>query len=121
MAETLRVICESHVLSEGGAGVRFAIEFEGHPMPAFVIRYRGKVHAYFNRCAHIGVELDLTEGEFFDYSGLYLICSTHGATYVPESGFCVAGPCKGARLKRLAVEERNGKVYLFTKGSKHGG
>ncbi len=121
MAETPRLIRASPVLSEGGKGVGFAIECDGSRVPAFVIRYRGKVHAYFNRCTHVGLELDLTEGEFFDDSGLYLICSTHGATYVPDSGFCVAGPCKGARLERLAVEERNGKVYLLTKGSKHGG
>ena len=60
----------------------------------------------------MGVELDWMEGEFFDDSGLYLICSTHGATYAPESGFCVAGPCRGQSLQELAVEERNGNIYL---------
>ena len=58
------------------------------------------------------------EGEFFDLSGLYLICSTHGATYLPESGRCVAGPCSGRGLVRLRVEETDGHVYLITENLK---
>jgi nitrite reductase/ring-hydroxylating ferredoxin subunit len=52
------------------------------------------------------------EGEFFDDSGLYLICSTHGATYEPHTGFCVGGPCKGKSLQRLEIEERDGNIFL---------
>ncbi len=57
----------------------------------------------------------LNGGEFFDDSELYLTCSTHGATCLPETGQCVAGPCKGGALQRLAVEEKNGKVYVIIK------
>ena len=70
------------------------------------------VYAYLNRCAHIPVELDWMEGEFFDKAGLYLICATHGATYEPDTGHCVMGPCKGQHLAAVAVEERDGQVYL---------
>ena len=113
MAEEKRLICASEALPERGLGVRFSVETERGPMPAFVVRYRGKVQAYLNRCAHVRVELDSQPGEFFDFSGLYLVCSTHGAAYVPESGFCIGGPCKGLRLTKLAVEERDGGVYLL--------
>lgn len=93
--------------------MRFNIETAGGPAPAFVVRYRGRVQAYLNRCAHVRVELDAQPGEFFDVSGLYLVCGTHGAAYVPDSGYCVGGPCKGMRLTKLAVEEIDGDVYLL--------
>ncbi len=113
MAEDKRLICASQDLAERGAGVRFSVESPKGAQPAFVIRYRGKVHGYLNRCAHVHVELDAEEGKFFDVSGLYLVCGTHGAAYVPESGYCSMGPCKGLRLRKLRIEERDGSVYLL--------
>lgn len=107
------MICESSQLLDSGKGVRFTVEQRGKTVPAFVIRCHGKVYAYVNRCAHVGVELDWMEGEFFDLSGLYLICATHGATYVPDSGKCVGGPCKGRRLEPVSVLERDGKVLVM--------
>jgi nitrite reductase/ring-hydroxylating ferredoxin subunit len=113
MGEAKRLICESALLCEGGKGVRFNVEHHGQIQPAFVVRYDGGVYGYVNRCAHVPVELDWAEGEFFDLTGLYLICSTHGATYLPETGRCVAGPCSGRSLVRLPVAESDGKVYLI--------
>lgn len=107
------MICSSEDLPERGAGVRFSVEAARGAIPAFVVRYRGKVQGYLNRCAHVRVELDAQPGEFFDVSGLYLVCSTHGAAYVPETGYCIGGPCKGQRLTKLAMEERDGSVYLL--------
>jgi nitrite reductase/ring-hydroxylating ferredoxin subunit len=112
MAETSRLICASAELADDGRGVRFEIATETGPQSAFVVRHRGQVFAYLNRCAHIGIELDWQPGEFFDDSGLYLVCATHGATYLPESGKCIAGPCRGARLTQLVVFEHNGGIYL---------
>lgn len=113
MAEAKRLICPSQDLPERGTGVRFSVESVKGPLPAFVVRYRGKVQGYLNRCAHVRVELDAQPGEFFDFSGLYLVCGTHGAAYLPETGYCVGGPCKGQRLTKLVVEERDGGVYLL--------
>ena len=113
MAATQRVICDSAALTEGGPGVRFEVPRDGAPAAAFIIRYDGEVHAYLNSCAHIPVELDWMEGEFFDKAGLYLICATHGATYEPATGHCIMGPCKGQHLVALQVEERGNKVYLL--------
>ena len=58
------------------------------------------------------IELDWQEGKFFDLSGLYLICSTHGAMYSPESGRCLGGRCNGKGLTPLAVSEHDGNIYL---------
>ena len=93
--------------------MRFSVERHGQPQAAFAVRFNGVVRAYLNRCAHVSVELDWMEGEFFDISGLYLICATHGATYLPESGRCVRGPCDGRALTPLVVAEQEGKVYLI--------
>jgi nitrite reductase/ring-hydroxylating ferredoxin subunit len=115
MAAAKRLICPSQDLRERATGVRFNIETALGPKPAFVVRYRGKVQGYLNRCAHVGVELDAQPGEFFDVAGLYLVCGTHGAAYVPDTGYCIGGPCKGQRLTKLAVEEFDGGVYLMEK------
>ena len=113
MADNTRVICNSSALEEGGKGVRFSVRTSEGEVPAFAVRYDGTVYAYVNRCAHVPVELDWMNGDFFDYSKLYLICATHGATYLPESGLCVQGPCPGKRLIAVAVEERDGQILLL--------
>jgi nitrite reductase/ring-hydroxylating ferredoxin subunit len=112
----VRVVCASAELAERGNGVRFEIEWEGETVPAFVIRHEGRAYGYLNRCSHIGVELDWMHGKFFDAGGEYLICSTHGALYAPESGACRGGPCRGEKLAALDVFEDGGKVYIKTKG-----
>ena len=114
MVERERLIAASEQIVERGKGFRFSVDTpDGGWAPAFAIRYGGAVFAYLNRCAHISVELDWAEGDFFDASGLYLICATHGATYLPDSGKCVAGPCKGGRLVALPTTEHGGNVYLI--------
>jgi len=112
MAAELRLICGSEQLEEGGLGVRFDVEHAGNKIPAFAVRFDGLCRAYLNRCAHVPVELDFQEGEFFDDSGLYLVCSTHGALYAPESGACMGGPCNGRGLTPLKLVELEGQVYL---------
>jgi len=38
------------------------------------------------------------------------MCATHGAVYKPETGLCAGGPCRGGRLRPIAVREVDGKV-----------
>ncbi len=114
MAARQRVVCASDQVTERGDGFRFTLDSaDGSWLPAFVVRYRGRAYAYVNRCAHVSVELDWSEGRFFDLSGLYLVCSTHGAAYHPDSGRCAAGPCRGGGLIRLPVEERDGMIFIL--------
>lgn len=112
MALGERLICASTALADGGKGVCFAFERFGREVPAFVIRYRGAVHAYVNECGHVPVRLDWTAGEFFDDSGLYLICGVHGALYAPDTGRCLLGRCQGRGLRSLPVSEHDGSVFL---------
>ncbi|MEQ1881054.1 MAG: Rieske 2Fe-2S domain-containing protein [Burkholderiales bacterium] len=120
MAENGRLICSSDMLAECGPGVRFEVPAANGTQSAFAVRYRGRVQAYLNRCAHVHVELDWPAGEFFDLSRLYLVCKTHGAAYLPDTGVCIGGPCKGARLAKLAVQEIDGQIFLMEeKGNIH--
>ncbi|MBK8323284.1 MAG: Rieske 2Fe-2S domain-containing protein [Betaproteobacteria bacterium] len=113
MACPARVICPTEGLPEGGKGARFAWPPAGGEGKGFVVRFAGEARAFVNRCPHLGVELDWEPGEFFEETGLYLVCSTHGAIFEPSTGLCVAGPCRGARLEAIAVEERDGLVQLI--------
>ncbi|HTI17892.1 MAG TPA: Rieske 2Fe-2S domain-containing protein [Trinickia sp.] len=101
-----RRVCAANELVEGGAAVRMAAKHCGQDAVVFFIRFGGVAYGYLNRCAHVPMELDWVEGQFFDSSGLYLMCATHGALYAPESGRCVGGPCRGGKLRPVSVEER---------------
>lgn len=105
-------LCRSSDLIDSGDGVRFEVNQGTQAAAAFVVRYRGCVHAYLNRCAHIHAELDWMEGRFFDSEGTRLICALHGAVYEPDTGKCTGGPCLGDSLIALPVEERDGFVFL---------
>ena len=41
----------------------------------------------------------------------FIVCAIHGATYAPQSGHCVGGPCGSGRLVRIATVERDGAVW----------
>jgi len=112
VADEERLICDSQALLDSGKAVRFEVEYFGEQAPAFVLRFRGSVYAYLNRCSHLPMELDWREGEVFDFEGHDLVCSTHGATYAADSGKCLGGPCGGTPLVTLQVEERDGKVFF---------
>ena len=116
-----RRVCASGELIEGGPGQRFTVTRRGIEEAAFVVRFRGGVHAFLNRCGHVPVELDWQQGEFFDSSGLYLICATHGALYAPDSGRCLGGRCNGKGLDPVSVAEHDGWVVLTEEGGQGGG
>lgn len=101
-------VCRSVDLKETGLGVRFCVRQE----EGFVVRYRGVVRAYYNRCPHRGLELDWQAGKFFDERGETLVCSVHGARYDPALGHCLGGPCRGLALQSLMCVEKDGLVFV---------
>lgn len=103
---------KTDALLEKSDGLRFNIPQLGELVTGFVVRFDGKPYAYINQCAHVPIELDWQEGKFFTVTQDYLICSTHGAQYEPNSGHCVQGPCKGKQLKPLPVEEKDGLITI---------
>ena len=106
-------LCNSTDLEEGGLAVAFDVVYGGQTLRAFAIRFEGQVHAYLNRCTHVAMELDYQEGRFFDDSGRWLLCASHGAVYAPDTGKCAGGPCRGGLVK-VALSEQAGVVYWHT-------
>lgn len=117
MAEIV-LLCESNDLVEGGDAVPFDVSYAGQTCRAFAVRYRGGVHAYLNRCTHVAMEMDYQPNRFFDDSGRWLLCATHGAAYDPENGACRGGPCRGG-LIRIEVSEQDGVVRWHTAYNLH--
>ena len=106
-------LCNASDLQDGGDAVPFDVIFQGQTGCAFAIRYGGQAHAYLNRCAHVPMEMDFQPNRFFDTTGHWLICSTHGATYHPATGACAAGPCRGGLVK-ITLTEVGGVVHWHT-------
>ena len=79
-----------------------------------LILYRqgGEVRAWLNVCPHAGRRLDWAPGKFMHSREGLLVCAVHGASFELEGGLCVAGPCRGDALRPVAVEVRDGQVWL---------
>ena len=112
--EEVIALCASTELQEGGLAVGFDVVYAGQRCRAFAVRFQGQPQAYLNRCAHVPMEMDYQEGRFFDDSGRWLLCATHGAVYEPGTGRCIEGPCRGASLVKIAVSEVEGRVRWHT-------
>lgn len=119
-------ICSSKTVKDLGDGFRFVVRTSeiaslvssiehrvDATLPAFVIRHGGQVHAYLNRCAHVSMELDWQPGQFFTQDKSAIICASHDAQYLPETGECISGPCPiGATLTKLDIQEKDGLIFL---------
>ncbi|MFK7963189.1 MAG: Rieske (2Fe-2S) protein [Burkholderiaceae bacterium] len=105
-------------LTDAGEGLRFDLPGIGQRKdgsqqtePAFVIQADGHVYGYLNRCGHVPVELDWPEGQFFDDGAVFIVCATHGATYSPQSGACLGGPCAGRGLVKLDIKIEQDQIW----------
>ena len=70
------IIFKSEDLHNEAQGLRFELSALGEFATGFVVRYHGKPYAYVNQCAHVPVELDWNQGDFFTAQKDYIICAT---------------------------------------------
>lgn len=103
-------LCNSAHLMEGGDAVPFDVIYRSQTCRAFAIRFEGQAHAYLNRCSHVAMELDWQPNRFFDDTGQWLLCASHGAAYRPDTGACGGGPCQGGLVK-IKLSESASVVY----------
>ena len=92
--------------------LKFSYRQEGIPREGFIALFQEQVVAYENVCRHVPITLDYGDAQFFNPNGSHFVCQTHGATYEPLTGKCIAGPCMGAALKPLVVELRGEEVWF---------
>ncbi len=82
---------------------KFLLPSPGGPTEAFVVNFRGELHAWVNRCRHVPLTMDWVENRFLDASRDFIVCGTHGALYRPDTGECVEGPPLGRALLRVPL------------------
>jgi len=106
-------LCHSSDLTDSGTAVPFEVRYYSENCAAFAVRYAGTVYAYLNRCTHVPMEMDYQPNQFFDSTGHWLMCATHGALYSPQTGQCLMGRCRGGLVK-IAVSEEADMVHWHT-------
>ena len=104
-------ICNSQGLVDGGQAIAFDVVYAGQTCRAFAVRFNGVAHAYLNRCTHVAMELDWQPNRVFDASGQWLVCASHGATYLPDTGQCAGGPCRSGLVKIQLIDD--GRVVYW--------
>ena len=106
-------LCHSSDLDNSADAVSFDVLYCSQLCRAFAVRYQGVVYAYLNRCTHVPIEMDVQRNKFFDHTGHWLMCATHGAMYQPQTGHCRMGPCRGG-LTKIEVSELDGVTHWHT-------
>jgi nitrite reductase/ring-hydroxylating ferredoxin subunit len=78
-------------------------EEDGRKTAGFIVRIGLTLKAYVNSCPHTGAPLNWSENRFLDFTQTEILCTMHGARFIPETGHCRAGPCKGRRLAPISL------------------
>jgi nitrite reductase/ring-hydroxylating ferredoxin subunit len=78
----------------------------------FLLRRGETVVAYVNACPHVGTPLNFLGDRFLDRNGELILCATHGALFRVADGFCVRGPCLGAKLTPVRTIITDHMVFL---------
>ena len=100
-------------IEDGGLAEAEAV-VDGEAESLILHRDGERVRGWLNICPHAGRRLDWAPGKFLLDNQGRLVCAAHGATFELDTGECVAGPCRGARLRAVAVEVRDGSIWLKT-------
>lgn len=103
-------LCRLEDIPDGGATAVDAALLDGEEN-LILLRRGNEVRGYLNICPHTGRQLDYAPGKFLLKNDT-LICAVHGATFKRDDGLCVAGPCRGEHLRKVAVRVSDGEVRL---------
>ncbi|GAB6196878.1 Rieske (2Fe-2S) protein [Lysobacter xanthus] len=105
------VIAKLSALPEGQPA-EVEAEIDGGPESLIVLRRGDRVDAFLNVCPHAGRRLDWAPGKFLLSREGHLVCAAHGASFAMPAGECVAGPCRGDSLRRVALIVDGDEVRL---------
>jgi nitrite reductase/ring-hydroxylating ferredoxin subunit len=92
-------------------GFEISVDNE-NTLKTVVVKHDGQIYAYLNHCPHLGIELNWQPDNFMSLEGTHIQCATHGALFEPDTGHCIAGPCRGQGLVPLNIHIKDKAVYL---------
>lgn len=104
-------LCADEALVEGRYR-ELRIDVESEPLWLIATRCNGQPRVWINLCPHQARPLNFAPDRFLTDDDNRLVCAHHGAVFEPDSGTCVAGPCLNARLRSLAVHQRDDRVLV---------
>lgn len=93
-----------------GAARNFVLQMKAGRFHGFVVRKGDHVFGYRDRCPHMGMPLAQELDRYLTSGSELIVCSWHGALFDIESGYCVGGPCAGARLTPWPVVVADGDI-----------
>lgn len=105
-----RLVALAQIEDGGFAEVEATVEGDAESL--ILHRDGSDVRAWLNVCPHAGRRLDWAPGKFLKSKAGLLVCAVHGASFELVRGECVAGPCRGAALRAVAVAVADGEVVL---------
>ena len=80
-----------------------------------LVRRDGGIHAYINNCPHYDrAPLGWKKDAFLSGDGKHIMCAAHGALFRITDGVCELGPCLGQRLEPVAIDLKDGDVFLVS-------
>lgn len=106
-----RRLCRLADIPEG-TGKGFVLGEGAKRQAIFVVHRAGCVRGYVNSCPHVGTPLDWAPDRFLSPDRSLIQCSTHGARFRIEDGYCVSGPCAGDSLEPVEVAVADGWVVV---------
>jgi nitrite reductase/ring-hydroxylating ferredoxin subunit len=106
------LLCRLADIADGESNGFVVTRLDGQRVAVLAVRRGAQVLAYVNSCPHTGAPLDFQPGRFLNLDKTLIQCSTHGALFRIEDGFCVKGPCAGKSLVPVSVAIKDGAVHL---------
>ena len=91
--------------------VGFDVDSGGERLAVVVLCGADRVRVFHNTCPHQGRRLDVVPGRFIVDTGM-IVCAAHGACFTIPAGDCIAGPCRGERLRELPSERRADGIWV---------
>jgi nitrite reductase/ring-hydroxylating ferredoxin subunit len=109
--QTIKLCSLSDIPVDAARG--FTVDCDGRAIQLFAVRKEDSIHAYENRCPHVGTPLDWQPDQFLDPDNRLIQCSTHGALFRIEDGLCIYGPCINQSLTPITAEIRDNHVFIL--------
>jgi naringenin degradation protein FdeD len=105
-----RLCALEDVDTPGAKGFTFGEGLERFDM--FVVRTDAGCQAYVNACPHAFTPLETFTDKFLTRAKDQILCTTHGALFNLDDGFCTSGPCAGKSLVTIPIEIVDDQIVI---------